>query len=323
MSALQEFGIALIMVFQRWSPALDGFMEFITFFGTVEFYIIFIPFLYWTVNQKWGFRVFLILLFTDFISASFKLLLHQPRPYWVSEEVRLVGGGETSYGITSSHSSNPPAVLGYLAVHIRQRWMWVVAVVAPLLISYSRMHMGVHFPHDVVAGWILGILMLVLFVRYETGISESLQKRSTGSLIGLGFLISLVMITTSFLISAVIAGSPDPASYAGYASEARSLDHFFTLGGASFGSIAGYVLMRRQARFRDGGPVPQKAIRYVLGMIGALLLLYGLDFVFELVDAGEAVAFGLRYFRYGITTFWLTFGAPWVFLRLNLVEAGN
>lgn len=322
MSALQEFGIALIVIFQRMSPALDGIMEFFTFFGTVEFYMIVIPLIYWTIHERWGFRVFLILLTTDFIGASFKLALHQPRPYWISEKVQLLQStGESGYGIISTHASNPPAVLGYLALQLRRRWMWIIAVAAPLLISLSRLYLGVHFPHDVLAGWVLGLVVLFLFVKTEDRISASLNEKSTGYKIGLAFAVSLVFPAAGLLISAAISGTPDPASYASYSDEARSLDHFFTLSGAFFGAAAGWFMMKTNAPFSAKGPIGQKALRYLLGMVGLVVVLYGLDIAFDALNVGEATAYFLRYLRYGLTTFWAMFGAPWFFLKTKLASA--
>lgn len=321
MAALQDFGIALILVFQRMSPALDGIMEFFTFFGTVNFFMIFIPLIYWTINKRWGFRAFMVLLFSDIVGVSFKLWLHQPRPYWISEEVQLLqSSGESSYGIISTHASNPPAVLGYLALQVRKRWMWIAAIAAPLLISFSRMYLGVHFPHDILAGWISGLLVLFLFVKTEDRVSASLKSKSIGYKIGLSLIISLIFIAAGLAISAAIAGTPDPSSYAAYSEDARSIDHFFTLAGALFGAMSGWFLMKEKAPFDVTGPLAQKAVRYVLGMVGVIVVLFGLDFAFDAVQAGDVVAYSLRYTRYGLTTFWAMFGAPWMFLKLKLAQ---
>ncbi len=323
MSTLQAFGIDLIVWIQGWSPALDSLMEFLTFFGKVEFYMIFIPLLYWTINKRWGFRVFMLLLFTDFVGVSFKLFLHQPRPFWISDEVKLIGSQEASYGIISTHASNPPAILGYLWLQVRKRWLLITAVVATLLISFSRIYLGVHFPHDIIAGWVSGLVMLYLFVKVEDRVSAGLRDRSTGFNLGAAFAVSMIFVVVAILISAAIAGSPDASNYAAYSEEARSLNHFFTLSGAVFGAMAGWILGKKSGQFSVGGPIMQKAARYLLGMAGVVVVLYGLDFAFDQVDAGQAVAFTLRYIRYGLTTFWVIFAAPRVFLKMKLAAPEN
>jgi len=101
--------------------------------------------------------------------------------------------------------------------------------------------------------------------------------------------------------------------------KARTLTPYFTLSGALFGAVAGYVLMKSKAPFAAAGSWGQKAGRYLLGIVGVLIALYGLDALFGLIATDESVlGYLLRYIRYGATTFWVMFGAPWAFLKLKL-----
>jgi membrane-associated phospholipid phosphatase len=102
MDSIYAFGIAIIRWLQSFSPGLDGLMKAATFLGTVEFYILFIPLLYWCVDQALGLRVLFILILTDAPASYLKQLFHQPRPYWLGG-VRALSQ-EGSYGIPSSHA---------------------------------------------------------------------------------------------------------------------------------------------------------------------------------------------------------------------------
>ena len=113
MEGLQGWGIQLIAGIQLLSPTLDSVMEFFTFLGKVAFYMLFITFMYWVVDARLGFRVFMVLLSTDIFGTAFKQLLHQPRPYWIGDVD--MGQIETSYGIPSTHASNSLSVWAYLA----------------------------------------------------------------------------------------------------------------------------------------------------------------------------------------------------------------
>jgi len=319
MDALQQFGIALIQVLQTLSPALDIPMKIFTFIGKIEFYILFVSFLYWIFDTQLAFRILMILLSTDVLGIAFKHLFRQPRPYWIGSVQGM--GVETSYGIPSTHASDSLSVWSYFAYRVKKRWLWVTAIALILLISFSRLYMGVHFPHDVVFGWLIGLTIFYIFSKNETKFADWLSARTTSYQIGFSFVISLLFIAIGLLVRALIAGSSDPFAWSHFATEARSLTYYFTLSGIFFGATTGYSLMKQHANFQETGTGFQRAIRYLVGMLGVLAILYGLDPLFGLLAADETIlGYILRYIRYGAVTFWGMFGAPWVFLKLKLAD---
>jgi len=319
MNPIYESGIQFIKSLQTMSPTLDGVMNAFTFLGRFEFYLILIPFIYWVVSPKLGFRVLLVLLTSDFLGLTFKQLLHQPRPYWVGDVQVL--GTETSYGIPSTHASDSLVVWGYLAYRLNKTWLWVVTFLMVMMISLSRVYLGVHFPTDVIGGWLVGLVAIFLAVKGEAWLSPYLKKQPPGMLIGISFLVSIVMLLVGWLVTLLIASSPDPAEWARFSTQARSTTYYFSLAGATFGIGAGYTLMRQCASFQTKGSWAKRIGRYLLGMAGVLVVYYGLDVLFGLVAPDEStLGLILRYFRYGTVTFWALFGAPWVFLKLRLAE---
>jgi membrane-associated phospholipid phosphatase len=321
MNPIYESGIQFIQTLQTLSPALDSFMKFISFLGTIEFYLILIPFLYWVISAKLGFRILLVLLTTDFLGSAFKQLLHQPRPYWVGDVQGLAE--EPSYGIPSTHACDTIAVWGYLAYKINKAWLWVLTFLVVLLVGISRMYLGVHFPTDVLGGWFLGLVGIFLVVKGETWFSPYLKKQSVGVLIGLGFLASVGMILIGWLIGLLIAASPDPAEWEQYSNQARGISHYFTLAGATFGAVAGYTLMRKYAAFQPEDSWLKRLACYLLGMAGVLVIYFGLDILFGMVATDEStLGLILRYMRYSLVTIWAMLGAPWIFLKIRLVKPG-
>ena len=61
--------------------------------------------------------------------------------------------------------------------------------------------------------------------------------------------------------------------------------------------------------------------RYILGLVGLLILWYGLGLVFP--REATFIAYLLRYLRYTLVGAWITAGAPYLFLRLHLAEKTN
>lgn len=319
MNTLQEFSIALILVLQRLSPALDGVMNFFTFLGKIEFYLIIIPFIYWAIDKRLGARMLFILIATDIISSTFKLLFHQPRPYWLVKDLKLAE--ETSYGIPSSHASDSLAVWGYMAYRLRKTWLTALIVIFLFFIGLSRLYLGVHFLHDVLFGWLIGGLVLWAFVRYEDGVAAWAGRQSMAAQIGTGFVLSLAVIVLGQLIQAWLSGIADPPAWSSSAIDARTPSYSFTLAGALFGALCGYVLMKRYAPFQNAGSGLQKLGRYVLGIASVLIVYIGLDKLFGMIVPDETVmGYALRYIRYGTVTFLMAFIAPWVFLKLGLAK---
>lgn len=319
MEALQQFSISLTQALQTLSPSFDGVMNFFTFLGRVEFYLLIAPFIYWAIDKRLGIRALIVLISTDVITSSFKLLFHQPRPYWIGNVKEL--SQESSYGIPSSHASDSLAVGGYLAYRVKRTWFSVVIYIVLFFIGLSRIYLGVHFLHDVLFGWLIGATVLWVAIKQSAPIASWVRSKTLSAQIGFGFVLSGVIILLGILIRSFISGTPDPASWSHFATEARSITHSFTLAGAFFGSITGYALMRQYARFQAAENWGKRIFSYAMGIIGLLLFYVGLDIAFSTIAADEStLGYALRYIRYALVTLWVTFGAPWVFIKTRLAE---
>lgn len=319
MESLYEFGFALIQALQSLSPMLDGLMKFFSFLGRVEFYLILIPLIYWNIDSRLGFRMLLLLIFTDFLGSAFKHLFRQPRPYWF-DEVKAISE-ETSYGFVSTHASNSLAIWGLMALHFRRVWLWALSVFLVVMVGISRMYLGVHFPQDVIGGWIIGVLALLVFLRSVPVVIRWLEPRSSSFRICLGFVVSLLVIVIGFVILAFTGQFSDPGAWASFSTQARDPSKYITLGGALFGAVTGYEMMRRSARFKIRGTRTRLLARYLLGVLGLLVLYLGLDFLFGMLAAGSSfLGQVLRYLRYAALTWYAIYGAPRLFLKLKLVE---
>lgn len=320
MEPLQQFGISLIQALQTLSPSLDGLMKFFTFLGRIEFYLLIIPLIYWTIDKRIGMRALSILIFIDTLGMAFKLLFHQPRPYWIGGVKQLAE--ESSYGIASTHASDSLAVGGYLAYRVKKTWFWLVIGVVLFFIGLSRLYLSAHFPHDVLFGWLIGGIVLWGFIRSADRVAIWAKSKTLTTQIVIGFLISIAIILIGALSRFLISGISDPAAWSSYATKARTISPFFTLSGALFGSIAGYGLMRQYARFQTSGTLGIRILRYLVGIIGVVLIYFGLDVVFGLLATDETtLGYVLRFIRYAAVTFWMTWGAPFVFLKIKLAEA--
>jgi membrane-associated phospholipid phosphatase len=72
------------------------------------------------------------------------------------------------------------ALFTYLLMITRSshKWVTIVTGIWVLLVGYCRVYMGVHFPADIVGGWILGIFAAgVTYVIYRLMFDSPLAYR--------------------------------------------------------------------------------------------------------------------------------------------------
>ncbi|MCC7493257.1 MAG: phosphatase PAP2 family protein [Fimbriimonadaceae bacterium] len=91
-----------------------------------------------------------------------KPLLARPRPPLALAEVRLLVGLGPSGSFPSLHAANSLAVTSALVYGYRRL---APLLVYPVVIAYSRVYVGVHYPSDVLAGALLGGLATALLWR--------------------------------------------------------------------------------------------------------------------------------------------------------------
>ncbi len=129
----------------------------------------------------------LVILCSDQLSAHVcKPVFHRLRPCFNPELEGLVHlpkglpGGR--YGFVSSHAANTFAVATFLTAALRKSyrsigwWLFAWALIS----SYSRIYIGVHYPGDVLAGAVLGILVGLIIWKLTTLLFNKRQSKQNG-----------------------------------------------------------------------------------------------------------------------------------------------
>jgi len=110
--------------------------------------------------------VALIVTLSDQLSSHvIKPWIGRVRPCFVVEGVRQLIRQSHSFSFPSSHASNMAAVATLFSIKY-PKIKWVVIGIA-ILVGYSRIYVGVHYPFDVLAGFILGICCALVIIQCE------------------------------------------------------------------------------------------------------------------------------------------------------------
>lgn len=323
MDFLIPFGVNWIIAIQALGAWLEVPMKFFSFLGTENFFLLILPLIYWCIDANLGIRVGFILLTSNFVNEIFKLMFAGPRPYWVSAKV-IPFSAESSFGVPSGHAQNAVGVWGMIASGIRKRWAWGVAIILAFLIGFSRWYLGVHFPHDVFLGWLLGGILLWAFMQFWNPVEAWLKQQTLGSQVFIAFIVSLIVIVLGAVSVGRLDGYTFPAEWRDNALRAGSLpapvsiEGFITSAGTLFGLAAGIAWLATRGGYQASGPVEKRALRFVVGLIGVMILWRGLALF--LPDNADLISYIFRYLRYTLVGFWVSGGAPWLFFRFKLAD---
>lgn len=148
-------------------PWLDGIMLFFSkSLVWIPLYVLIIIYIIRQFGLKKGFEyVVLIILsvgLSDFISSGImKPYFHRLRPcHDFMSEMNLVGKCGGIYGFPSSHAANTFALFFSMFKIFGKRHCLTILILGwAIIVSYSRIYLGVHFPIDIFSGAIVGILI--------------------------------------------------------------------------------------------------------------------------------------------------------------------
>ncbi|MDR0723454.1 MAG: phosphatase PAP2 family protein [Treponema sp.] len=296
---LYQWGLEVIKTIQTLEhPLFTAIMRILTQGGSPYWYAPVILLVFWCVDEKQGLRFGMLLLLSTWVNGICKAFLKQPRPYTLDPSVGR--GFEPSYGIPSGHAQMALTFWIPLALWLGKRVVWIGAILIILLIGFTRLYLGLHFPTDLLAGWLLGGILLGLYYPAQGAIEKVLAIGGT----------RLRMISVALIALGMNALDPDPR-----------------LGGLFLGFGTGYSLMLCRFPFSAQAPIRGKkpgllvlGARYGLGLAGAALIYQG----FRLVLSWGISPYKLsRFLHYGALGFWAAAGAPWLFLRLGLGAEGG
>ncbi|MFI3258065.1 MAG: phosphatase PAP2 family protein, partial [Spirochaetales bacterium] len=308
-NSVYEWGLHCIHFVQESKNSfLTVIMLGISFLSDPIAYGIFLPLFFWCINEKKALSLGLLIFFSTSINTSIKNFLQVPRPYISDPSVGLTS--EHSFSTPSGHAQISATFWPYAAYlsakgiyfskknkkikksyNPKQAITIALAVGMPILIGFSRVYLGVHYPSDVILGWAIGFslsLGLILFAPKLIALFANVPKSlKTASLAVISFLLNHI-------------GASDTS-----------------MSGLFFGFGTGYVFLSEKHGFdAKSGTLRKKILRYFLGLAILALVYVGLSLIFP---GEENVNYQLfRFLKYAIIGFFASFTIPKIFIALHL-----
>ena len=260
--------------------------KLMAYFGDEFVMIALLGFLYWCWDKELGRFLGTGMAMGIVAGPMIKNTMLRKRPYMdhdriacykpVAPDAGLYDISAQGYSFPSMHSSNSTIMFGSLIWGGTAKWyLRLPAILMPVLVGVSRCVVGVHYPTDVLAGWILGLVIL-----YINGfLNKRFEHRGRVNLV-----IFLLSLTGIFFC--------------------RSEDYFTGLG-----VMAGYFLSipfeERFVHFDN----TRNPVKMMLRLAGGFGLFFGISYLLkkpfseEFLETAELASFMVRFLRYAIVSF--------------------
>jgi undecaprenyl-diphosphatase len=112
--------------------------------------------------------VALMITATDQLANLFKYGIERPRPCRVEalqDQMRFVAEGCGRFGFFSAHAASSMAAAVFLGLALRKyyRYLPFLLLFWAVIVAYSRIYLGVHYPLDIIVGMFFGGLTGTVF----------------------------------------------------------------------------------------------------------------------------------------------------------------
>ena len=284
----------------EWLQAnLSGFgalVKLLAFFGSEMGLLMLVLIVMFCWKKEAGQRLALVVSSLNTWLPMIKSVVLRPRPYMqYPDRIRaeaLVEKGAAAqdvaaqgYSFPSMHSASIPALYFTLANQAKKEWLRILAAVMTVLVGVSRVVAGMHYPTDVMAGWLLGFAVIGVFSLLDRYVQEER-------------LFHLILIVSAL-----------PGLF-----YVRTNDYFTSLG-CLIGAAAAIHFERKYIKYQE----TRRVSAMILRMVGAIFVFFAVNTLLKLpFDRAFLAGTGLdsllvRTARYAIILFLIMGVYPAIF----------
>lgn len=269
------------------NPFLDFFFSTITHIGGSTVGIIFSILLFWCVNKRLGYKFLYAVIFSFSLNNLIKGFFNSSRPIGQPGILSRNIATATGSSFPSGHSQASATTFTFLISQYRNIYIWIIGIFMMIMVPLSRLYLGVHWPKDVIAGTIIGIISVFISNKiFESSFDKSLSL----------IIYSLIL----FVIIGIFVPSNDLS---------KSL-------GAFIGLVVSLIIEKKFINFDPTGSFINHLIKCLIGVIGALIIYL----VFSKFLPSSNF-FSLL--KYSLIVMWAVSISPYIFIKFKLCNKAS
>ncbi len=275
--------------------------------GGDKFFVFLLPFIYLCYNRILGIKLAIALLGSGIINGFAKYHFESVRPFGLSESILNSQANfikESSYGFPSGHTQISILVWGILFLEFKNIYLRIFALFIILFTPFSRLYSGMHFPGDVIGGFLIGLISLALieylFLKFPNffEINFPIEKKKQ-------YFRTIILVIIVITLSSILLKSN------GTIMSESSIDLIIACAGSISGGVIGFVFLdlffpdkKNWNKVSKGNDFIKRA-GIILGFI--LIFYFGMTFLGKVLEANETL---FRYIKYSLLNFNLVAIAP-------------
>ena len=257
-------------------PTVEMLVNGVSMLSTIAVFVLFL--VYWCMDRKTGLFALTCFSTGQFLNQTCKAIFCVPRPWIRNTDIHpspQAIESASGYSFPSGHSQTAMSSYGALSVKgTSSTLIRVILLVCILLVGLSRNYLGVHTPQDVLFGFGMGILSIVI-VAYIQKHKEKLYGFRT-VIVG----ICIVVVATAYVILKQYPGSVEQA--------VLMKEDAMKAYGFMAGTIVSAYYMKKISFTTDHLSIKQRVLRAVIGSVMIAPVYFGADAVLVLFVPMEA-----------------------------------
>uniref|UniRef100_A0AAY4A8H4 Glucose-6-phosphatase n=2 Tax=Denticeps clupeoides TaxID=299321 RepID=A0AAY4A8H4_9TELE len=222
MDAVQGYGVSSTQYLQTHYRDAQGWFLFVSFAADLRnTFFVFFP-IWFHLRESVGIKLIWVAVIGDWLNLVFKWILFGERPYWWVHETPYYSNTsaphieqfpmtcETGPGSPSGHAMGAAGVYYAMVTSVlsivlsdksstTKSWylrgtLWTLFWTVQVCVCLSRVFIAAHFPHQVIAGVITGMIVAEAFNRVQWIYSASLRRYFNVTLFLLSFAVGFYVL---------------------------------------------------------------------------------------------------------------------------------